>query len=387
MRIKKNIFIMYAIALLQGMVFYAPVATLYRQAAGVSIFQITIIESISLAVCVGMELPWGILADRIGYRSTMIFCCLLYFLSKIIFWQANGFGAFLLERILLGIIFAGLSGVDTSVLYLSSREDSAQGVFGVYDNLGTIGLLSAAAVFSLFIKDNYRLAGLLTVVSYGIAAVLVFGLTEVKPKRRERQNLFSEFKNVIHHISKNKTLVLLLLAVALLNETHQTITTYLNQLQYEKCGISTGAMGYIYIIMSVLGLLGGLSARLTNRFGMARFGTVLFLACILACGTLTVTDSAVFSVLSIVCLHICYCLFQPLQVDLQNRQVASANRATALSVNALLMDGIAIATNIVFGKLAEMKLSYAMALGTAFCTAGLILFLLWGRGRSRTCLE
>ena len=150
MRIKKNIFIMYAIALLQGMVFYAPVATLYRQAAGVSIFQITIIESISLAVCVAMELPWGILADRIGYRSTMIFCCLLYFLSKIIFWQANGFGAFLLERILLGIIFAGLSGVDTSVLYLSSREDSAQGVFGVYDNRHDWLAERRSGLFSLY---------------------------------------------------------------------------------------------------------------------------------------------------------------------------------------------------------------------------------------------
>ena len=57
MYIKKNIWLMYAIALLQGMVFYGPVATLYRQAAGVDIFGITLIESISLALCVLLELP------------------------------------------------------------------------------------------------------------------------------------------------------------------------------------------------------------------------------------------------------------------------------------------------------------------------------------------
>ena len=46
MNIKKNIYLMYAIALLQGMVFYGSIATLYRQASGITIFQITLIESI-----------------------------------------------------------------------------------------------------------------------------------------------------------------------------------------------------------------------------------------------------------------------------------------------------------------------------------------------------
>ena len=49
---KRNIYILYVMALLHGMVFYAPVATLYRQAAGVGIFQISLIESISLALTI-----------------------------------------------------------------------------------------------------------------------------------------------------------------------------------------------------------------------------------------------------------------------------------------------------------------------------------------------
>ena len=47
---KKNLYVMYAMALLQGMVFYGPIATLYRQAQGVTVFEITLIESISLAL-------------------------------------------------------------------------------------------------------------------------------------------------------------------------------------------------------------------------------------------------------------------------------------------------------------------------------------------------
>ena len=72
---KRNIYLLYAISLLQGMIFYGPVATLYRQEAGVSVFQITLIESISVTLMILLEVPWGRVADRIGYRRTMIFCC------------------------------------------------------------------------------------------------------------------------------------------------------------------------------------------------------------------------------------------------------------------------------------------------------------------------
>ena len=130
--IKRNIRILWGIALLQGMVFYAPVATLYRQAAGLGIFHITLIESISLWLIICLEIPWGWAADRIGYRKTMLCCCGIYFISKIVFWQAEGFCGFLLERILLSIVCAGISGVDSTMLYLSCGEGKSHWAFSIY---------------------------------------------------------------------------------------------------------------------------------------------------------------------------------------------------------------------------------------------------------------
>lgn len=57
MCMKKNLYVMYAMVLLQGMVFYGPIATLYRQAQGVTVFEITIIESVSLALGILLEIP------------------------------------------------------------------------------------------------------------------------------------------------------------------------------------------------------------------------------------------------------------------------------------------------------------------------------------------
>ena len=77
-RLSGNIPLMYAITFFQGMVFYAPVASLYRQARGLTLGQIALIESISFLLSLALELPWGLIADRIGYRLTMIVNCVVY---------------------------------------------------------------------------------------------------------------------------------------------------------------------------------------------------------------------------------------------------------------------------------------------------------------------
>ena len=173
-----------ATAFLQGMVFYGPIATLYRQARGVSVFQITLIESISLACLIALEIPWGYVADRIGYRRTLAACNVLYFLSKIVFWRAEGFGGFLLERLMLSVVLSGFSGCDSAYLFSLAGEGESQKAFGAYEASATAGLVAASLLFSTAVGGDFDAAGFLTVLSYGAAMVLTFFLPEVPPPRR-----------------------------------------------------------------------------------------------------------------------------------------------------------------------------------------------------------
>ena len=288
---KRNIALLYGISLLQGMVFYGPISTLYRQVQGVSIFQILLIESISYALCIVLEVPWGVVADRIGYKRTMRICCWLYFLSKIVFWQSTDFAGFLAERVLLSVVITGLSGVDTSILYLCAGPQESQHVFGVYNSLGEAGLLGAAAVFTLFVGDDYRLAALLTVFSYGAAALLSLGLTEVRPAPAERAAR-EPFRATLRASLAAPGLAALLVASGLLTEVHQTVTVFLNQLQYERCGMTSTAIGAVYIVTSLLGLCGAFSARFTGAAGPRRAVRLLCLAPALGCLVLRATDRA-----------------------------------------------------------------------------------------------
>ena len=380
---KKNLCLLYGIAFLQGMVFYSPASVLYRQAAGLNIFQISVIESISLFLCFALEIPWGILADRIGYRITMSLCCFFYFISKIIFWKAWSFQDFLLERIFLSIAVSGLSGVDIALLYLYAPEGKSQKVFGLYEGLGTGGLLTASICFSLFLKNNWRRAALLTAAAYGIAFVLALFLLEEKPERLKVSLTKTEKRTL--KLSRsflftfNPPFFLFLFGAGLLGETRQYIAVFLNQPQYIACGLSAGSIALLYILTLIAGMTGPWSDFLTKKLGIPLFSACCFLCPALLCFVLAHTRSPLLSAICILGIQGFVSLFLPLQSELQNQEISAAHRAAALSLQAMFLELTSAALELIFGSMAQKSLRLSFSAGGFFCGAGFLLFLLWYR--------
>ena len=380
---KKNLCLLYGIAFLQGMVFYSPASVLYRQAAGLDIFQISVIESISLFLCFALEIPWGILADRIGYRLTMGLCCFFYFISKIIFWKAWSFQDFLLERIFLSIAVSGLSGVDIALLYLYAPEGKSQKVFGLYEGLGTGGLLTASICFSLFLKNNWRRAALLTAAAYGIAFVLALFLLEEKPERLKVSLTKTEKRTL--KLSRsflftfNPSFFLFLFGAGLLGETRQYIAVFLNQPQYIACGLSAGSIALLYILTLIAGMTGPWSDFLTKKLGIPLFSACCFLCPALLCFVLAHTRSPLLSAICILGIQGFVSLFLPLQSELQNQEISAAHRAAALSLQAMFLELTSAALELIFGSMAQKSLRLSFSAGGFFCGAGFLLFLLWYR--------
>ncbi len=374
---KINIHLLYAVAFLQGLVFYGPIATLYRQAQGISVFDITLIESISLITMILLEVPWGYVSDKIGYKKTIIMCNILFFISKIIFWKADTFFLFLAERLILSIVISGLSGCDSAYLYLSVNENESQKVFGIYEAMGTTGLICASVIFSVIIRDDYKLAAFLTIISYGIAMLLSLFLNEVKPKAIHRIQFNKQIKEISSAVVQNKSFIMFLFAAALLEESNQTITVFLNQLQYLRSKIEPHYMGYIYILVTISGLLAAYSHRISECFGETATIKLLFFAAGLACTMLALFSVPVISVLGILILRISASIFIPIRMDIENRQVNISSRATILSVYSSITNVAAVGTNLIFGKMADISVKYSMASGALFCFIGLFVYSVW----------
>lgn len=103
-----------------------------------------------------------------------------------------------------------------------------------------------------------------------------------------------------------------------------------------------------------------------------QFVSTLYGSAVIACIILGVTVNAWLSVTSIVILRISFSLFQPLQMELQNKQVISQNRATELSINAVITNCVGIGTNLIYGKLADFNIAFAMFTGSLLCFAGFL---------------
>ncbi len=60
----KNVMKMTAVSFLQSLVFYGPVATLYRLKRGISMPDIFIMQIIYSLASTGLEIPWGWVAPQ-----------------------------------------------------------------------------------------------------------------------------------------------------------------------------------------------------------------------------------------------------------------------------------------------------------------------------------
>ena len=368
---RRNIALFFAAYFLEGLCFYGPVATLYRQAAGLTLLEIGTLESVSVAVMLLLELPWGWAADWLGHRRVIVVCTALYALSKVVFWRADGLWDFLLERLILAAALSGLSGCDSAYLYACGSRGDGQRRFGLWGAVQTAGLVTAGVCSTLFFSDDYRAAAGWTVAAYTLAALLTLFLTDpagTAPPPEKRPPLRAALGWSLTHAP-------LLVGAALFSETVQFVGVFLNQLQYQRSGISPQWFGLLYILAALAAIAGGWSHRLTGRMGR-RAGAALLMggggALCLAMATCPLPWA---SVVGIMALRGAGALFEPMSLDLQNEAAPAGSEAAQLSCNAMVMEFTAAVLNPAFGAAADAGTACALLLGAAACGIGLLLFL------------
>lgn len=360
---KRNIPLMYAIAFFQGIVLYASISALYRQARGLSLAQYAVIDGFAYLFQLAFEIPFGMLADRIGYKKTLVLSNGLYLLSKIVFWQAYDFGAFLLERLFFSMALAGLSGLDVSILYLSCGKEDSQKIFGRYSAFGTAGMLTGCFIFTLFLSENYAATALGTVISYGIAFMLSFFVEDVKEEtQKDPIPSLSRLAGIFQITLRDRKFLLFILGETMVSYGTWAVRVFLIQNKYLSLGLTTQHMGWIDIVFSTLALTSVYSAVLTRKLGFRKFmvaGMGIVALCALVIGS---TGSIVLAILCSAAVEVSATMLSPLISDLYSKRVSVSDRATQLSVYAMMAEIIS------FG------LSFLMSVMTAHSYYGSFVF-------------
>jgi MFS family permease len=373
MRHRRNYHILIVIALLQGLVFYAPVATRYRLDNGLSLVQLFLIESISWLLTIGLELPFGIAADRFGCRRIIIAGNFCYAASKVVFATASGFWPFLSERVLLALSLAALSGASEIFFAASVDPGEREHRFGLWNATGTAGLLFASIVSPLVYGVSLRFSALLTIFPYTVAAFLSFALEE--PARRPEPatpvlaNLGAAFGRLLH----DRSLLLFLVAGVVVSEYAQSAVVFLSQLQYERAGLARSFSGPLFALLQAASLIAAASGWLSERLGRRRALVTLVAVSCLSAIALALSSNPALSVAALFVASASAALFKPLSTVIQLEQIGGADPATALSLNAMVCEAGAALANLGVGAAAQVSLP--LGFGVFAAALGIVLLL------------
>lgn len=380
-RISQNIPLMYAICFFQGIVLYASISTLYRQARGLSLADYAVIDGFSYIFQLSFEIPFGMLADRIGYKKTLIFSNGLYLVSKIIFWQAFGFGSFLLERLFFSMALAGLSGLDMSILYLSCGKQDSQKIFSRYSAFGTAGMLTGCFIFTLFLSTNYAATAFGTVISYGIAFILSFFVCDVKDiKPKEKKPSLACLAEILKITLQDKKFLLFILGDALISYGVWASRILLSQQRFLDLGLTEQHIGWMEIVLSCLALSAVYSATLTKKFGFRKFIVTCVSTICISILVMGFTGNVMLAIFSSALIEVFYDFLMPLVNDLYSKRVTVSDRATQLSVYAMVSEVISFCLSFLMSFVTAQTYLGSFAFCAFLTATGICLFLYCYKG-------
>lgn len=370
---KKNIYLMYAIVFLQGLVFYGPIATLYRQSRGLSLNEIFILESIFVVLMLLFEIPWGYFADKFGYKITLIIAYFLFFISKIIFYEAHSFIMFLFEAVVIALAISGASGCDSALIYTSTPDKESERIFSIYSAFGSAGFFAASLLSSLIVNFSLDLTAFFTIIPYGIAFILAFFINDTNTKKKSKGSILFSFKNVL----KNKWIFLFIISMALISDTTHSICVFLNQPQYIKCGIPIKYFGFITALMQIMCMISVESYKFSNRFGEGRLIISMLSIITISIISLAFTSSGILSIVLIGIIEGAFALCQPLSADIQNKSITTEDRATLLSTYAMAGDITSSCINLGIGSAAQVSLEKGILLCGVISGLGILLAVVY----------
>lgn len=204
--------------------FFVPVMTPYLQAKGLSLAQIAGMQTILMVSMLVMEIPTGVLADRMGHRRSYQISLIMAALGEAVTLLADTYPEFLIGQFVAGTGFAFASGSVDALVYESLPQ--ADRTIGMQKAKGMIGAaIQAASLVAYSIGgwltreltfENMRFTLKLDVVFVGFAAVLAFALREpaaaiVADRMRSLDLLKSGWRNV-HRSAPLQRLMLLAIA-------------------------------------------------------------------------------------------------------------------------------------------------------------------------------
>lgn len=188
------------------------VYALILQGREISLFQIGTVESLVILTIFVMEIPTGVLADKMGHKWAVVASVFLLMFAELVFALSQGYVPLLVVSLLTGTGFAFNSGAMEALIYESlpepGRDDTMKRTMGRYYALGQIAFTISPIVGGLLLADQLALraplamSGTILTLAVGCAVSLTLKPTPRHPSAPDHNVLTlarEGFKSVMHN--------------------------------------------------------------------------------------------------------------------------------------------------------------------------------------------
>lgn len=363
-----------------------PILMLYYQDSGLSSHESFLLKSIYSVIIIGLEIPSGYFADKIGRKSTLVIGAIMGVLGMLTYGFFGGFWAFLFAEVALGVSQSFVSGADSAMMYDSLIQDKRQSLYSKFEGRNTAignGAESIAAILGgLLAEVSFRLPFM---VQSGIAFIAIpAALTLIEPPnlRQGHETIKHTFKIVVNSIFKDNSLRYYLLFSSIIGSCTLTMAWIYHPFLKEVLHISLYQIGLIAAALNLIAAVFSASAhslgqKLSTRLLLTVIAIFIPLSYIAIGWINSIYALAVFAIF-----YMLRGIATPVLKDLVNRHTPSDIRATVLSVRNFVIRMVFVVIAPAVGFLTDnygYSKSFIMA-GIAFTT---LTALLLSRGIAR----
>lgn len=338
----RNITLLAMIRFAQSFHLYIHAYALILLERGLNLFQITMIESIVIGTIFIMEVPTGVIADRIGRKWSIIAATLFMMLAEFLFLFAQNYPMYILVAILTGTGFAFASGAIEATIYDSlpeeNRDNLMKRAMGRINSIARIGFFISPLVGAVIIADgspdNYKVAIALTVIALLIGLIISLFLQEPATDwESDRQSSLQILKEGVSELRGNRTLQRLVALIIFSTPFTATLIVTLGAPYLTNNGTDLFLIGITLAIGSLLSAITqNYAYKIEEWLGQRTAILVLTLLPALMYGVLAIVSGAVLPMLIIIFMYATNDMKAPLFSAYQNSLIESKNRATVLSI-------------------------------------------------------
>lgn len=371
--LEKNIKKLYWINSIESTQFQAVVATIFLLAKGLNLTQLLLLGTFYAISSMIMEIPTGVLGDRLGRKQTLILSSVIEIPATIVVILTNSYLLIAIMYLIFGITASLRSGTDTAIMYDTlkglGKESEYKKINGKLKWFGSWGGAIGGIVGGLLAQYHLSFAWWAWVTA--LALTLIVKLTLSEPPKHEEQKSVSYLAHVGQSVK-----------TAFRGDASYFIFYYvfvwlffwlgysLWQPYLKLIGLPVVYFGFFYAGVSLVsGFSSKLSHKIEKKIGMHI--SLLLIPIVLALSFILEAKFVVlFSFLFVGIQALSSGFFSPVLEDYVNKRIPSHSRATILSVQNMLSKLVFAIVSPLVGHAADLY-----SLTTAFWFMGAVTLI------------